>query len=141
MRISSYAVARPAYYDRNATSTLQSYSSIDAPVVQTTRWTTTVAAGTKLLIEMANGRLTTVTAATVKSIYDYGAIYITSGATTISMVDIALDTNTVGAYRQQLITQGPTIYAGETVFAATAAASTGGTIQYVLQIKGTTYTA
>ena len=141
MRVASLGVARPAFYDRNATSLLLSYSSTEGPHSQITRWTTTVATGNKLLVELANARLLTVTAATSKGIYDYGSIYITSGATTISYVDVSLDTNTVGAYRYVLSTQGPTIYAGETIFAATAGNSTGGTIQYVMQIKGTTYSA
>ena len=50
MKITSYAVARPQYYDRGAVSTFFSYAATLSQHAATTRWTTTVAAGKKLLL-------------------------------------------------------------------------------------------
>ncbi len=53
MKVTSYAVSRPAYYDRDATASQGSYDAgLVAPHAFTTRITTTVAAGKKMLVEV-----------------------------------------------------------------------------------------
>lgn len=141
MKVTSYAVARPAYYDRGAISVVQNYSASLAPHAQVTRWTTTVASGRKMNIELANVRLLTDSAATTKSAFDYGSIYITSGLVTFSLCDLILNTNTVNTPLYFQMSGVPTLYAGEIVFAVTASYSTGGVIQYLLAMKATDYAA
>ena len=57
MKITSYAVARPQYYDRNAVSTFFSGGGTYAQHATTTRWTTTVAAGKKMLNAISSSLL------------------------------------------------------------------------------------
>ena len=141
MKVTSYAVARPAYYDRTAVSVVQNYSAILAPHAQTTRWTTTVAAGRKMNVELANVRMVTASAATVKGNYNYAAIYIVSGAVTFSLCDLIHPSNTVNAPVYFQMSGVPTLYAGETLYAVTADDSTGGTVQYLEAAKATDYAA
>lgn len=136
MRISSYAVARPAYYDRNATSSYATYDVILAPATNTTRWTTTVAAGKKLLVEQAISQVYRITAATVvgnygAQIWHVGQLFHTSSSSS----------NSVGLQYQTQTTGGVTLYAGETMYAVTYDTSTGGTVSMLMNYKGTLYDA
>lgn len=136
MRISSYAVARPAYYDRNATS---SYASYDAPVGphgNTTRWTITVAVGKKLLVEQATTQVYRTTAATVvmgcgSQIWYVGQIFQTSSSSS----------NSVGLLDKTNLMTGVTLYAGETMYGNTYDGSTGGTVTFTVNYKGTLFDA
>ena len=141
MKLGSLASARSAYYDRNAVSVVQNYSAILAPHTQTTRWTTTVAAGRKMNVELANVRVVTITAATVKGIYCYASIYIVSGSVTFSLCDLLHPSNTVNAPVYFQMSGVPTLYAGETLYAVTSDDSTGGTVQYLAAAKATDYAA
>ena len=140
MKITSYAVARPAYYDRNAVSIVQNYSVSVAPHGNTVRWTTTCSTGKKINIELINVRIVQDVAATVK-VSNYCAVYITSGATTFSLADLLNPSNTVGAPVYCQMSGVPTLYAGESAAAATGDASTGGTAQYLVAMKATSYDA
>lgn len=141
MRISSYAVARPAYYDRNATSTLQSYSATVAPHADTTRWTTTIATGKKMSVELLQIYQERRTAAVAASQINI-QVNVTSGATTaLSVFTNELANNTVGARDYRLITNVCTLYAGEVIYVTTTDASTGGTALFLAVMKGTTYDA
>jgi len=141
MRVSSFAVARPAYYDRNATSYVASYViGGTSPHAQTTRITTTVAAGKKLLVEALSMYVFRDTVGTVAG----GAFIlpqVTSGATSVFLARSLLQSNVASA---NYIASAPTqftIYAGETFFVDTLDTTTGGTVTYVVGAKGTTFDA
>ena len=141
MKITSYAVARPAYYDRGAVTTIQSYGADTAPHVTTTRFTTTVAAGTKLIVEVALAFTMTTSVATVSG-RGFSQVMVASGGNNVdlSRVDqIQLTTSQVAT--QQLIPLQLTVYASETVVGNTSNGSTGGTLFHVVGFKGTTYAA
>ncbi len=140
MKVTSYAVARPAYYDRNAASIVQNFSTDTGPHGTTTRWSTTCAAGKKINVELANDRIQVTTVATTKT-SQFASIYITSGATTFSLADVLQPTNTVGSVVYFQMSGVPTLYAGEVIFSATGDGSTGGTVQYLLAMKATSYDA
>ena len=140
MKVTSYAVARPAYYDRGASSIVQNYSASVAPHGNTVRWTTTCAAGKKINIELVNVRIVQDTVATVK-VANYCAVYITSGVTTFSLADLLNPSNTVGLPVYFQMSGVPTLYAGESAAAATGDGSTGGTSQYLVAMKATSYDA
>lgn len=141
MRVSSLGVARPAYYDRNATSTLQNYNAVVAPHGTTTRWTTTIAAGKKMnveLVQIYQERRSVATVALQSTIQ----VNITSGATTaLSVFTNDLGTNTVGARDYRLVTNVCTLYPAETIEVVTLDVSTGGTVLFLAVMKGTTYDA
>ena len=141
MKVSSYAVARPADYDRNAVSTIQSYGADTAPHVTTTRFTTTVAAGTKLIVEVALAFTMTTGVATV-SARGFSQVLVASGGNNVDLSRIdQIQLTTSLAATQQLIPLQLTVYASETVVGNTANGSTGGTMFHVVSFKGTTYAA
>ena len=142
MRVSSYAVARPAYYDRNAASSILGYSADVAPHTVTTRATYTGAAGKKTYVEYALASCRVSTVGTVSG-RRFGIVRITDATTAtcdIARIDGAssLVANTVVSDKCQGM---PTIYAGETVTFLTADGTTGGTIDWVLNAKFTTFDA
>ena len=141
MRVSSYAVARPAFYDRNATSTLQNFGTQVAPHSDTTRWTTTVAAGKKLAVELVHIYQERITLATVVRQSNMQLIISNGVTNALTMYNNDLGTNTVGLRDYRLVTNVATIYAGESIYAVTSDASTGGLCLFVAVMKGTTYDA
>ena len=141
MKITSYAVARPAYYDRNASSGVFSYDAASiAPHALTTRWTTTVAAGKKAIIESGTARLIRQTAATVVGQANI-QIVITSGVTQIDLFNIFTYSNTTNVPITGNVPTSSTLYAGETLAATTADSSTGGQLYIGMFGKITTFDA
>lgn len=140
MRVSSYAVARPSYYDRNATGSYQTYAATLSPAALTTRWTLTVATGKKGLIEYARGFIERRTAATVAGQYS-SWVQITSGATTGTLIFCNSFVNTVYNQQQINLPSAITLYAGETFFYQTYDDSTGGTVAYQGDSKVTLFDA
>ena len=136
MKVTSYAVARPNYYDRTAVSTFQTYDASPAPHAQVTRWTTTVAAGKKLVIEQFVVGYYVVTAGSVagnygSQLYVVGQLLTTVGAAT-NVVGTNIYTNQTGLV---------TVYAGEAIYASTYNYTTGGAISHLANFKGTTFDA
>ena len=140
MKLGSLAAARPALYDRNATSQINSGTYNVGPHALTTRITVTVATGKKLLLETLNYTVARLTAATL--VGEYQAYWqVTSGANSAYLVSSPLYSNTVALIdRVQLATQ-TTIYVGETLTMATYDGSTGGTVSYGGNLKGTIFDA
>lgn len=133
--------ARAAYYDRNATSTSASYGGTVTQHGPTTRYTVTVAAGTKLLIEAAETFILTLTAATTP-LRIVSRVLITSGANTQSLcaTDItqSASTTTPNFLIQPLAV---TAYAGDTVTGVTFMDSVTGSANVATSFRGTTYLA
>lgn len=128
MKLGSLSAARPAFYDRNATSTLLNYGNSLAPHAPTTRWTTTVAAGKKANVETSMVMYYRITAATAASEYSCDQL-ITSGATTSRPLYAVSNSNTTyNQYAQFLVTY--TLFAGEQLDFRTYDASTGGTMYF-----------
>ena len=141
MRVSSFAVARPAYYDRNATSSFVSYDGVVAPHTDTLRATFTTAAGKKAYIETGAIYMRQETGATAVG-RSFSVLRITSGS---SLNDVArIDSNssvTANTYRVDKMNGTPTIYAGESLTIRTFDFSTGGSIDYLIGAKITTFDA
>jgi hypothetical protein len=141
MKVTSYAVARPAYYDRNATSTLAVYAADTAPHGSTTRFTTTVAANTKLIVEVMECLLLTTSAPTIAA-RGNSVLVVTSGATSVDFGRVdQIQNATVSASTTQVYSLAVTVYAAETVTGVTSNGSTGGTLFHIVGYKGTTYAA
>ena len=139
MKITSYAVARPQYYDRNAVSTFFSGGGTYTQHANTTRWTTTVAAGKKLLIEQGEVFCLTITAAAVplriaaKATITDGT-YLTSFASQDAQQSASLQTPD-----EKITYPGITVYAGETVYGSTFINSVTGSVFMFVGLKGTTF--
>lgn len=139
MRISSYAVARPAYYDRNAVGGRQRYVATVAPHAQTTRWTVTIAAGKKCFVEQAAVRIGTTTLPTVGGLVGCGIdTYDGTTYTTTAYSQFTSNTTTL-QYGLNVCPTIPTVYAGESITAYTVDNSTGGTVQYIADTKYTIF--
>lgn len=136
MRLSSLAAARPAYYDRNATSSYQIYGSSLTPHAATTRFTVTVASGKKQLIEAAFVNFTREIAATIVGL-NYAQV--TVNGVTISQTQMT--NNTVGAGNTYITTGGITAYPADVIVGTTADQSTGGQIYFNVQYRATQYDA
>ena len=140
MRVASLGVARPAYYDRNATSLFQSYLAQIAPHATTTRYTYTVSAGKKVYLEHVGSRVLRTSAAA--PVGQFGIEQqVTDGTKQILLSERYSLDNTVNLVQDDIRVLGCTIYAGETVSGVTLDSSTGGLVQYWVSIKGTLYDA
>jgi len=141
MRVASLGVARPAYYDRNATPTVGSYSAVVTQHVVTNRYTVTVASGTKLLIEAAETLILTTTAAAAP-LRLASRVVITSGANTVSLsaVDIQQSASTTTP-NFLIVPLAVTAYAGDTVTGPTFMDSVTGSAFMATSFRGTTYSA
>lgn len=140
MKITSYAVARPAYGDRNSSSTTNSYLATVGPHAFTIRWTQTIAAGKKCLVETGQSRIRRTTAATVLGDVVTEMIA-TSGSTDIYVLNGFLYNLAIGAMDRVYIPTVFTLFAGEVFRATTVDLSTGGINEIILSSKGTNYDA
>jgi hypothetical protein len=141
MRVSSFAVARPAYYDRNASSLSAQYSGVVAPHGGTVRFTVTVAAGKKLFLESGHVYISRQTAATVVGNFDV-VIYVNTGGNNPRYLYVASKDNTVQpAPTFATITGTTTLYTGEVLESQTADGSTGGLVQFISMYKATSFDA
>jgi hypothetical protein len=140
MRVSSFAVARPAYYDRNATGSYLTYGAQNTPHALTTRWTTTVATGKKGVIEYARGF--TERRVVGGSAGQYSSwVQITSGATTGTLIFANSFNNTLYNQVHIEIASAITLYAGDVFFYQTYDDSASGTIYYQGDAKVTLFDA
>jgi len=140
MKVSSYAVARPVYSDRNSTSVLNTYSAVIGPHAQTQRWGVTLGAGRKATMEGAWLQVIRITAAAVVAQYNI-SLNVTSGATTAVVGTRDTWSNTTLVDFSLAIPINVTVYPGEMISVATLDGSTGGTVYYVGSGKITTYDA
>ena len=141
MKITSYAVARPAQYDRNASSNIQGDAAIYAPHGVTSRWTSTVPSGFKLFLEACSVSQQNITAPTVAAQASI-IIRITSGVLFMDPIrlDILTSAVTTSIFSNQVFGQ-VTLYAGETMNVFTLNSSTGGTVLMASGAKGTQFAA
>ena len=140
MKVTSYAVARPAFYDRNATASIISYRSIAGPHGNTVRCTKTIASGTKAYMEGSTVIIARVTVATVVGNAD-AYFRLTSGSDTMSVSVGQKFDNTLTTYTVATLLIPLTIYPGEVVDGLTSDASTGGTLYFDMAAKFTVFTS
>lgn len=142
MRVASLGVARPAYYDRNATSQTIQYVADIAPHGTTLRATYTTPAGKKAYIEAAAVYMRCSSAPTAAG-RNFAIVRVTdASANLIEICRIDKNANTVvGNSYAVTSTSMPTVYAGETITIYTNDASTGGTVDYVIGAKVTQFDA
>jgi len=142
MRVSSFAVARPAPFDRNASSVITADSTIYSPAAGTVRATYTVATGKKLFVEVAQTLLKMETAPTVAGLASSLVRVTNASAAFLDIVRTDVLTSGVLTTVLSNVTSGQmTIYAAETVTLITANLSTGGTVLHGTAFKATLFDA
>jgi len=140
MKVSSFAVARPAYYDRNATATYSTYNSSGiAPHTYTVRWTYTVPAGKKAIMETATILISTQVVATVNGSRE-AYIRVTSPSSA-TIIYLGNTTNTALAFTFIAAPTQPTFYAADAITGNTFDSGTGGQVYYDINGKFTAYDA
>jgi hypothetical protein len=141
MRVSSYAVSRPAYYDRNASSVSAETVVTAGPHGGTVRFTYTVAAGKKLFLENGRVSIQRQTAAAVAGAYNNGT-YIKTGGNNPQYALVESKDNAVQpAATVSIVTGQATIYASEVLECQTSDVSTGGTVYFISSYKATLFDA
>lgn len=141
MSVTSNVIARPAYYDRNATGTRQRYNQSLAPHSYTQRWITTVASGKKAFVEAVFGRVFTNTVATAVG-FSEGNVETSDGVTATLLVCARYLTSTTAKLQAIDRVAGTIIlYPSNTIYANTSDDSTGGTIQYTIDALFTIFDA
>jgi hypothetical protein len=141
MKVSSFAVARPAYYDRAAITKNLAYGAANvAPHANTTRFTYTVPAGRKMFVESACVASFRDTAAAVVG-QQFMNVVMYDGTTYCNLIANYYYTTALGAVQNQILGNSATVYAGHQVIGATWDFSTGGTQDLRLSVKGSEYDA
>ena len=142
MRISSYAVARPAYYDRNSSSGSLGYASGGVPPhADTVRGTATIAAGKKAFIDSTSLSSTRQAAATTLAFGYIYASYTPSGGGANVYLLAPQQNNTVGWVVNPILGGSIVLNTGDAVSIGTYDGSTGGTISYYMYIRYMTFDA
>ena len=142
MRISSYAVARPAYYDRNSAAASVAYAAGSvAPHADTVRATATIAAGKKAFIDGTSLASARITAATTLGLgYIYASYTPSGGSATIYLLSPQYN-NTIGAIVNPILGGSIIINSGDAISIGTNDSSTGGTISYYMYLRYMTFDA
>jgi len=139
MRVSSFAVARPAYYDRNAAGFIINYSASVAPHGETNRVTVTVAAGKKHAVEIIGATILRDAAAAVLGLAAVRAYITPSGGTTTKFLELPLYNNTVFSSSILFIPPPVTQYPGDVLLLQTVDGSTTGSITFSCVYKSTIF--
>jgi len=136
------AVARPAWYDRNPT-TQNFYISVlnQAPHTTTERFSRTIPAGKKAMVEVGQCSLVRRTAATTLQAAQAFLSITPSGGYETPLLTAHLFDNTVGARADAFIGQSVTLNAGDIIKGYTFDSSTGGAIDYNMCLKITEFDA
>lgn len=130
MKVTSYAVARPAFYDRSSLSGRKASNVVVAPHAVTTRFTYTVPAARKAFVETAFVKYNQVTLPTVTGLV-VNSVQNSDGITASTNVSMSVNSSIATLTALTLFTTGNcTVFAGETISDLTYDGSTGGTIQF-----------
>jgi hypothetical protein len=135
--------ARPQWFDRNPTSIIKAYNNTLAPHGATERWTYTVPANRRALIELLQcGAKRISVAGTPAAVQVYVKVTPNGGSDTYTLyADLTSADNAIGS-KEALSSQGTiALEAGDLIHGSTSDGSTTGTVEYVLTAKITEFDA
>jgi len=139
MRVSSYAVARPNYYDRNPASVQSVYQADIAPNGNTERFTRTIAAGKSGYIEsLYCGAYRSSAAAVLGTVVAFIET-VTSDATPAYKSYIIYSSATLNSQTFQSATSVGLLQAGDIIRGYQFDTSTGGTNSFFMNCKLTLF--
>ena len=131
MKVTSYAVARPMYWDRNAVETSSTYTPADlAPHAETTRFTVTIAAGRKTFMDTAFIQIARTSAYASLGEARVGMFVTPSGGGLTCIMRQSIITTAVYTYQQFTMGGSVLMTAGTVLNATTADGSVGGLVSY-----------
>lgn len=142
MKVTSYAVARPVYYDRNSATKGRTYGAAGvAPHATTTRWEYTVPSGKAAYVETLNVLLLRDNAPTVQALAQI-IIYIQS-SDAVTAIALQLREYTTSTYVFLYGSQSniALLKSGDVIYAASNDPSTGGTHIITADMKLTEFDA
>jgi hypothetical protein len=136
MRTGQPIIGRPAWYDRNPSSKAQYFETGGiSPHALTERWSYTVPAGKKAMVELLQVKVERRTAATTPG-QAQAYVFITPyGGSTRYMLNAVIWTNGAGDKDVQTITGTLALYQGDVISGQTQDTSNGGTCYYFLSYK------
>jgi len=139
MRVSSFAVARPVYYDRNPASVQSVYQADIGPVGNTERFTRTIAAGKSGYIEsLYCGAYRSSAAAVLGTVVAFIET-VTSDATPAYKAYVIYQSATLTTQTSQSLTSVGLLQAGDIIRGYQFDTSTGGTNSFFLNCKLTLF--
>ena len=142
MKVSSYALARPNYYDRGLTHTALAFSGgLIAPHADTTRATLTIAAGKKAFLDMGSLAAQRDAAATVA-----GRMYIflellPGGAGGVVLLLVPSFSSALGTTTFAAVSGSLSVTAGDVLRLGTGDVATGGSYTYYIYTHTTSFDA
>ena len=141
MKVSSFAVARPVYYDRNSATAGQLAYGTVAPHAAATRFTYTVPAGKRCYVEVNYVELRRVTIAT-SAATTYAQIYSSNSDASDTVISYTtIFDNLANTYDRTITSAVCILNAGNSLTGSTFDNSTGGTIAYTVGSKYTQFDA
>jgi len=129
------AVARPDWYDRNPVVQNNYYTGVVVPHTETERWTYTVPAGKKAMVEHLSLFMRRTTAPTTVGLAALIIYYRPSSGGETILCGIEFSDATAETYRALALGHNITMLAGDRLRAATFDLSTGGYVKYVAAAK------
>lgn len=140
MRASSFAVARPAEYDRSPGTIRNSYAAGDvAPHATTTRWTYTVSSGKRSRILVGQVMMARQTAGGVAGRTAMRVLVTPSGGSAGAAMHIADYTNAVNSPNVVPYSGGGFLNPGDVASGDTEDTSTGGLVTYSTSMFNTEF--
>jgi hypothetical protein len=142
MRVTQAPTSRASYYDRNPLEIQQTFAFTGfAPHAITTRWTYTVPAARKALVDAVSGSLAVDAVATTRVIVQLYIDLDPAGTNTSIVAMQEENQNTVGIIARAFLAPQMLLTAGRIISMQTADNSTGGTIRYQGAMHATEFDA
>jgi hypothetical protein len=136
MRVGSFAVARPSWYDRNSTEGSNSFSGNNGGFTNGYQFTYTVPTGKLFNMDSGLVGVWTSVVATVNGLAQAGLIFTPSGGNATSLLDGRVYIETAGVIVTQVLAGTVLIFPGGTIQAYAYAGQTGGTTAFAINYHG-----
>ena len=136
-------IARPAWYDRNPTTLVDSFTGSAAPHAPTTRISYTVPAGKKAIVETLAAKVIRMAAASTPELVTAQFLLTPSGGEERVLLGAYLTSAQNSPKDSDSLGIGPslTLFPGDYIRGITFDLSTGGLVYYVLILKLTVFDA
>ena len=136
MKVSSFTVARPAWYDRNSTEASNTFVGNNGAFSGGYQFTYTVPSGKLFNMDSAMCGVWTSVAATTNAIAISAMIFTPSGGSATSLLDVRVYIETAGVIATQNLAGTVLLFPGATIQAYVYAGQTGGTTTFTANYHG-----
>ena len=136
MRVGSFAVARPAWYDRNPTEVSNSFTGSNGGFTNGNQFSYTVASGKLLYLDAMFAGIWCSVVATGNGTDQAAMIFTPSGGSATSLLDARLYIESAGATATQVFGGSVLIFPGGVIQGYAFNGQTGGTTAYELTYHG-----